>query len=39
MTFLDGSQTSFRAELSADGRSLVVEGFGEPITLQRRGAP
>lgn len=39
VTFLDGSQTAFRAELSADGRSLIVEGFGEPITLQRRGAP
>lgn len=39
VTFLDGSQIAFRAELSADGRSLVVEGFGEPITLQRRGAP
>jgi hypothetical protein len=38
ITFLDGSQAAFQAELAADGASMVVTGFGEPVTLKRRGA-
>jgi len=37
VTFLDGSQASFHATLAADGRTLVVIGFGDPVTLERRG--
>lgn len=37
LTFLDGAQAAFTAELSADGRSLVIEGFGAPLTMTRRG--
>jgi hypothetical protein len=38
VTFLDGSQIGFTAELAEDGRSLRVEGFGRPITMERRSA-
>jgi len=37
VTLLDGSQTRFAAELAADGRSLVVRGYGEPLTFTRKG--
>jgi hypothetical protein len=37
VTFLDGSQVTFAIELAADGRSLRVEGFGQPITMERQG--
>jgi len=37
VTFLDGTQARFQAELSADGKSLVVRGFGEPIEMKRGG--
>jgi hypothetical protein len=37
VTLLDGSQTRISAELAADGRSLVVRGYGEPLTLTRVG--
>lgn len=37
VTFSDGTQVRFEAELAADGESLVVRGFGEPMTLGRRG--
>jgi hypothetical protein len=37
VTFGDGSQVGFAAELTADGRTLRVEGFGEPIVMERRG--
>lgn len=37
VTFLDGTQIEFEAELTADGRSLSVRGFGEPLTMKRRG--
>ncbi len=36
VTFSDGSQVRFQAELAADGGSLTVRGFGEPLTLRRR---
>ena len=36
VTFLDGSQVQFAVELAADGRTLYVQGFGEPITMERR---
>lgn len=39
VTLLDGSQTRFDAELAADGRSLLLRGFGEPVTLTRESAP
>lgn len=39
VTFVDGSQVAFTAELSADGSTLTVEGFGEVVKLTRRGAP
>lgn len=39
VTFLDSSQVRFEAELAADGRSLLLRGFGEPITMSRRSAP
>jgi hypothetical protein len=35
VTFLDGSQVEFTVELAADGRTLRVEGFGQPITMER----
>jgi hypothetical protein len=38
VTFLDGSQAAFHASLAADGRTLVIAGFGDPVTLERRGA-
>jgi hypothetical protein len=38
VTLLDGSQIRFQAELAAD-RSVVLRGFGSPITLERRSAP
>ncbi len=38
VTLLDGSQTRFTAELAADGRSLVLSGFGDPLTFTRGGA-
>jgi len=38
VTLLDGSQTRFDAELSADGRTLVVRGFGAPLDFTRAGA-
>lgn len=38
VTFADGSQARFQAELSADGASLTVRGFGEPVILRRRGS-
>jgi hypothetical protein len=38
VTFLDGSQAAFHAQLAADGRTLLVVGFGDPVTLERRGA-
>jgi hypothetical protein len=37
VTFQDGSQVQFQAALAADGGSLTVRGFGEPISM-RRGA-
>lgn len=37
VTFLDGTQIAFEAELSAGGGSLSVRGFGEPVTLRRAG--
>jgi hypothetical protein len=37
VTFQDGSQVQFQAELAADGGSLTVRGFGEPISMQRGG--
>ncbi len=37
VTFRDGSQVDFRAELAPDGSALTVRGFGEPIALERRG--
>lgn len=39
VTFVDGSQMAFTAELSADGSTLTVEGFGTVVKLSRRGAP
>lgn len=33
--FADDSQSRFAAELAADGRTVVVRGFGGPITLSR----
>lgn len=39
VTFLDGSQLQFDVELAADGRTLRVQGFGQPITMERRSAP
>jgi hypothetical protein len=39
VTFGDGSQVAFAAELAADGRTLRLEGFGEPIVMERRGEP
>ena len=39
VTLANGSQTRFEAELAADGRSLVLRSFGEPLTMTRRGAP
>lgn len=38
VTLLDGSQTRFEADLSADRRTLVVRGFGEPLTFTRGDA-
>lgn len=38
VTLLDGSQIRFEAELRAD-RSVLLRGFGSPITLERRGTP
>jgi hypothetical protein len=37
VTLADGTQLSFAAELSADGGSLRVQGFGQPIAMERRG--
>lgn len=39
VTFVDGSQMAFTAELSGDGSTLSVEGFGTVVKLSRRGAP
>lgn len=39
VTFLDGSQVPFAVELAADGRTLRVDGFGQLLTMDRRGAP
>ncbi len=39
VTFVDGSQVAFTAELSSDGSQLYVTGFGDVIKLSRRGAP
>lgn len=39
VTFLDGSQVPFTVELAADGRTLRVDGFGQLLTMDRRGAP
>jgi hypothetical protein len=39
VTFFDRSQVPFVAELAADGRTLQVRGFGQPVTLERRRAP
>lgn len=33
--FPDGSEVAFAAELSADGETLRMEGFGTPLTLAR----
>ena len=38
VTFLDGSQVQFSAELAPDGRTLRVDGFGQPVTMERGGA-
>ena len=38
VTFQDGSQIRFQAELAAAGDALTVRGFGEPISM-RRGGP
>lgn len=38
VTFLDGSQVRFDADLAADGRTLLVRGFGQPVTMERRNA-
>ena len=37
VTFQDGSQIRFQAELAADGGALTLRGFGEPISMQRGG--
>lgn len=39
VTYLDGTQVGFEAELSAGGRELTVRGFGEPLTMTRRDRP
>ena len=36
VTFQDGNQIEFRAELNADGTSLLLDGFGTALTLERR---
>jgi hypothetical protein len=38
VTFFDGSQVRFQAELTAGGRTLVVRGFGAAVTMERRSA-
>jgi hypothetical protein len=38
VTLADGTQTHFTAELAADGRSLNLTGFGDPLTMTREGA-
>jgi hypothetical protein len=39
VTFADGTQVPFDAELAADGRTLQVNGFGHLLVLDRRRAP
>lgn len=39
VTFADGSQVAYTAELSGDGSTMTVEGFGKAVKLVRRGAP
>jgi hypothetical protein len=36
VTFRDGSQIEFRAELTADGAGLLLDGFGTSLTLERK---
>jgi hypothetical protein len=37
VTLLDGTQVRFEVERAADGRTLLVRGFGQPITMERLG--
>jgi hypothetical protein len=39
VTFADGTQVPFDAELAADGRTLQVRSFGHLLAMDRRGAP
>lgn len=39
VTFLDGTQVDFDAELSDGGATLAIEGFGKTVTLKRRSGP